>query len=303
MIFELTILGSGAALPTLKRNPTSQYVNCNERHILIDCGEGTQNQLRKFGIKIQKIKHILISHLHGDHYFGLMGMLSTMNLLGRTEGLTLYGPKELEEIIHLQLKASGHKLAFNMNFKETNDKGINLLFEDKLIEIHSIPLKHRIKTTGFIIKEKQKERTILGEELNEAKLSLTAIPFFRRGENYTDEKGETFDFEEFTLPAQEPKTYAYFSDTAVFSDNAKYIIGANVLYHEATFTDFHSDKAKTTFHSTASQAAEFAKLAQVKKLFLGHLSSRYENSDQHVIEAKAIFENVTYVEDGMKIQV
>ncbi len=301
MSFEVTILGSGAALPTLKRNPTSQYVNCNERHILIDCGEGTQNQLRKFGIKIQKIKHILISHLHGDHYFGLMGLLSTMNLLGRTEGLTLYGPKELIEIIELQLKVGGHSLAFKINFKETKNDGINLLFADKLIEIKSIPLKHRIKTTGFIIQEKQKERTILGDELVEAKLSLTAIPFFRRGENYIDERGKIFEFEDFSIPAPVPRTYAYFSDTVVQNKNIEYIKGVNCLYHEATFIEIHKDKAKSTFHSTARQAAEFAKLAQVKKLYLGHLSSRYENSDKHVSEAKAVFENIIYVDDGMKI--
>ncbi|MES2589353.1 MAG: ribonuclease Z [Bacteroidota bacterium] len=303
MIFEVTVLGSGAALPTLKRNPSAQYVNCNERHILIDCGEGTQNQIRRFGIKIQKIKHILISHLHGDHYFGLIGLLSTMNLLGRTEGLTIYGPPELEEILHIQFKASGHYLAFKLKFQATNSEKLKLIFEDKLIEIHSIPLKHRIKTTGFIIKEKIKERAILGEEFKKSKLSLAALPFFKRGENFITENGEEIDFEDFSLPAKDAKSFAYFSDTAVLNENSKHIEGINALYHEATFTDEHTDRAEHTFHSTASQAAEFAKFSNVKKLYLGHISSRYENTDQHFLEAKIHFDNTIIVEDGMKFVV
>ncbi|MBP6272922.1 MAG: MBL fold metallo-hydrolase, partial [Fluviicola sp.] len=163
MSFELTILGSGAALPTAKRKPTAQYLCCNDRHLLIDCGEGTQNELRKNKIHFQKITHILISHLHGDHYFGLVGLLSTLHLLGRNQGITIYCPEELEQIIRLQLEVGGSKLGFELNFVPLNGKEHKLLFEDKLIEIWTFPLNHRIPTNGFRIQEKQKDRSIDGE--------------------------------------------------------------------------------------------------------------------------------------------
>ncbi|MFN5415419.1 MAG: ribonuclease Z [Flavobacteriia bacterium] len=298
MSFELVILGSGAALPTGKRKPTAQYINCNERHILIDCGEGTQNQLRKFGIKLQKIKYIFISHLHGDHYFGLMGLLSTMNLLGRTQGIKLFAPEPLKEIIDLQLKASGHHYEFNLEFISTNPSEKHLLFEDKIIEIYSFPLKHRIPTTGFLIQEKIKDFTILGEELEEANLSLQAIPFFRRGENYTDQNGKTYLAEDFTLPPKAPKSYAYCSDTAYLESLIDIVQDSNLMYHEATFIEKHKDRAKATLHSTAIQAATIAKKAKVNKLLLGHFSSRYDGTDTHLQEAKTVFENSFAVEDG-----
>lgn len=298
MSFELCILGSGAALPTGKRNPTAQYINCNERHILIDCGEGTQTQLRKFGIKLQKIRYIFISHLHGDHFFGLMGLLSSMNLLGRTKGITLFAPAALKEIIDLQLKASGHHYEFKLDFVATNPSEKHLLFEDKLIEIYSFPLKHRIATTGFLIQEKMKDFTLLGEEFQEAKISLQAIPYFKKGLDYTAESGKVFKAEDFTLPPKKPKSYAYCSDTAYFEAVIDSIENANLLYHEATFTDKHKDRAKTTMHATASQAASIAKKANVKKLLIGHFSSRYDDTKEHLKEAKAIFENTEAVEDG-----
>jgi ribonuclease Z len=303
MAFEITILGSGAALPTLKRNPSAQYINCNERHILIDCGEGTQNQIRRFGIKFQKIKHILISHLHGDHYFGLMGLLSTMSLLGRTESLSIYGPKELEEIIKIQLKASGHSYDFKMKFISTENNDFIKIFEDRMIEIWSVPMNHRIKTTGFFIKEKAKELSINGELFKQSKLSLTAIPLFRKGQDFIDEKGKKHDFRDYTLKSSKPKSYAYFSDTYPVEKNSEFIKNCDVLYHEATFTEQHVDRAIKTLHSTAKQAANFAKLSEVKRLYLGHISSRYEDSKQHELEAKNIFSNTEIVEDGMKIWV
>ena len=181
MSFKVTILGSGAALPTAQRKPTSQYIECNDRHFLIDCGEGTQTQLRKIGIKLQKINNIFISHLHGDHYFGLVGLLSTMHLLGRDNGITIYGPKELETIIRIQLEIGGGKLGFSINFHATTNDQKRLVFEDKMIEVWSFPLKHKIPTTGYFINEKQKERSIIGEEFNNSGLTLMAIPNFRKG--------------------------------------------------------------------------------------------------------------------------
>lgn len=298
MTFEVTILGSGAALPTSLRNPTSQYIACNDRHILIDCGEGTQNQIRRHGIKLQKITHILISHLHGDHFFGLVGLISTMHLLGRSANLTIYGPEELEQIIRMQLEIGGTRLNFDIRFVKLDGKTSQLLFEDRLIEIRSFPLKHRIPSNGFVIREKPKERSIMGEVFREAGLSLTAIPKFRNGEDFTDKEGELHYADDYTLPPKPSKSYAYCSDTAYYEAVLPFIEKVTVLYHEATFTETLKERAKVTYHSTALQAALIAQKAEVGRLLLGHLSARYENGDLHAAEARTVFENTVVVEDG-----
>lgn len=298
MNFEVTILGSGAALPTSNRNPTSQYVYCNDRHILIDCGEGTQVQLRKYHVHIQKINHILISHLHGDHFFGLVGLLSSLHLLGRDKGLTIYGPQELEQIIRLQLEVGGAKLGFDLHFVHLNGKEHRLLFEDRMIEIWTFPLSHRIPTNGFLIKEKPKERKLNAERFEEAGLSLTLIPKLKQGLDVELESGEMIYSEEYTYSAKPSKSYAYCSDTVFDERIVDYIRNVNVLYHEATFLQDKLDRAQQTFHTTAQQAATIAKQAEVGKLLLGHLSARYENGLKHLEEASVVFENVSVVEDG-----
>jgi ribonuclease Z len=297
MSFSVTILGSGAALPTAQRNPTSQYIECNNRHILIDCGEGTQMQIRKAGVKLQKISHILISHLHGDHYFGLVGLLSTMHLLGRNQGLVIYGPEELEKIIRFQLEAGGSKLDFELNFFPLNGKENKLLFEDKMIEIYTFPLKHKIPTNGFLIKEKPKERSIIGDVFRDSGVSLMAIPFFRKGENFVDINGVEHFFDEYTYPAKPSKSYAFCSDTKYTESIIPIIRGVDVLYHEATFTEKEIDRAKATMHSTALQAAQIALKSNVKKLLLGHLSARFEDDKIHLLEAKSVFEKTIVVKD------
>jgi ribonuclease Z len=298
--FEVTILGSGAAVPTLRRNPTSQYLVCNDRHILIDCGEGTQMQMRKFGIKFQRINHILISHLHGDHFFGLVGLLSTMHLMGRDKGVTIYGPPELELIIRTQLEIGGGKLNFDLVFVSINGDESKLLFHDKLIEIHTFPLKHRVPTNGFLIKEKLKERQLLSDAIKGAGLKLEYLPRLKKGEDVIDENGNLFSFDEFTAPPKPSHSYAYCSDTTYWETIIPFIENATVLYHEATFTEKDKERAKATFHSTASQAARIAAKANVYKLLLGHLSARYDSTDVHLSEAKVIFNNATVVEDGEK---
>ena len=299
MDFSVTILGSGAALPTFSRNPTSQYIICNNRHILIDCGEGTQIQMRKFGVKFQRITHILISHLHGDHFFGLVGLLSTMHLLGRDQGIKIYGPEGLEQIIRSQLEIGGAKLDFSIEFKTLDGKSAGLLFEDKLIEIYSFPLKHRIPTNGFLIKEKGKERILLGELFKQDKLSIALIPFFKRGEDVIDEfTGKVYLHKKYTLEPKKSFSYAYCSDTMYFEKVIPYIENTTVLYHEATFLEKDRSRAKATFHSTAKDAAKIAEKAKVGRLLLGHLSARFENGLEHEKEAKTIFENVEVVEDG-----
>jgi ribonuclease Z len=271
MSFQLTILGSGAALPTAFRKPTSQYINCNERHILIDCGEGTQSQIRIAGIKLQKITHILISHLHGDHYFGLVGLL--------------------------QLEVGHAKLGFSLDFVSLNGKEHRLLFEDKSLEIHTFPLKHKIPTNGFIVKEKPKERSIIGEALRESGVSLMAVPYFRRGEDFISEEGETFYADDFTYAPKPSKSYAFCSDTIYTESIVPFIQGVDVLYHEATFTEKEADRAKATMHSTAKQAATIAQKAGVGRLLLGHLSARFDGVEAHLKEARPVFENVVVVSD------
>lgn len=298
MSFYVTILGSGAALPTANRAPSSQYVVCNERHILIDCGEGTQSQLRKYKVHIQRITHILISHLHGDHYFGLVGLLSTLHLLGRDKGLTVYGPEPLEGIIRQQLEMGDTKLGFSLNFVPLNGKEHKLLFEDNKMEIWCFPLRHRIPTNGFVIREKPKERSLDGERFRRDGLSLEFIPYFRRGEDVTLDDGTCLRADDYTFPAPAPKSYAYCSDTIYDPSLIAYVKNVNVLYHEATFLHDKLDRAKATFHTTALQAAEIAKASKVDKLLLGHLSARYEDGRDHEREARKIFENTQVVEDG-----
>lgn len=300
MSFEVTILGSGAAVPTLRRNPTSQYVVCNDRHILIDCGEGTQMQIRKFVIKFQRINHILISHLHGDHFFGLVGLLSTMHLMGRDKGVTIYGPHELELIVRSQLEVGGAKLSFDLVFVPISGDESKLLFQDKLIEIHTFPLKHRIPTNGFLIKEKLKERQLLSDAIKGAGLKLEYLPRLKKGEDVVDENGNLFSFEEYTAAPKPSYSYAYCSDTTYWETIIPFIENATVLYHEATFIEKDKERAKATFHSTASQAAKIAVKANVHKLLLGHLSARYDSTEIHLNEAKVIFNNSVVVEDGEK---
>ncbi len=303
MSFEVTILGSGAAIPTLRRNPTAQYVICNDRHILIDCGEGTQMQMRRFGVRFQRISHIFISHLHGDHFFGLVGLLSTMHLMGRDKGITIYGPPQLEQAVRLQLELGGAKPDFELNFITTSSKEYQVLFSDKMIEISSIPLKHSIPTTGFIIREKQKDRNLNSEKIKGSGLGIEHFPKLKRGEDVILETGELRRSVDYTFDPKPAHSYAFCSDTAYMPALSNVVLGVDVLYHEATFTEKDSDRAKATFHSTAKQAALIAKEANVKKLLLGHLSARYSDIEDHLKEANEIFPDTEIVEDGLLIHI
>jgi ribonuclease Z len=290
-------------VPTFRRNPTAQYIVCNDRHILIDCGEGTQMQIRKYSIRFQRISHILISHLHGDHFFGLVGLLSTMHLMGRDKGITVYGPIELENIVRSQLEIAGARLDFDVQFVKLNGKDAKLIFEDNLIEIHTFPLKHRIPTNGFLIREKIKERRLISDAIKGSGLLIEHLPKLKRGENIVDEKGNEFDAEDFTWPPHRSYSYAFCSDTRYDETIVPHIKNVDVLYHEATFTEKDADRAKTTFHSTAKQAATIAAKAGVGRLLLGHLSARYESTDVHLEEAKTIFIKTIVVEDGDVFQI
>lgn len=298
MHFSVTILGSGSALPTASRGPTSQYVECNGRHILIDCGEGTQVKIRKYGIKIQRIEHVLISHLHGDHYFGLVGLLSTMHLLGRAKPIHIYGPEGLKEIIELQLHYGGSRLAYELNFHVLDTKSNGCFFEDEILSIHHFPLSHKIPTIGYVIKEKERERNLRTEIAIADGVKIEYMHRLKKGEDVIDDEGNVISFEKYTKAPKKPRSYAFCSDTKYFEPIIPFIENASTLYHEATFTEAFIDRAKATAHSTAIQAATIALKADVKKLLMGHLSARYDSGDVHVEEAKTVFENCEVVEDG-----
>lgn len=303
MKFEITILGSGSALPTLTRRPSAHFVNCNERFVLIDCGEGTQIQLRKYKLKFQRIEVILITHLHGDHYFGLVGLLSTMHLLGRVHKLQIIGPEGLEKLIRPQLEVGGAFLNYEIEFKELKYPTTELVFEDNVMEISCFPLKHRIPTHGFLIAEKKRLLSLNKVAFDHYGLSIAQIPSIREGNDVVLSDGIVIPNVELTLPSEAPKKYAYCSDTLYRESLIEHITGVDLLYHEATFLSFDKDKAKKTFHSTAAQAGEIAKKAKVVQLMIGHFSSRYDESEEHVAEALEYFENVIAAEEGLVVRI
>ncbi len=303
MHFSVTILGSGSALPTKRRNPTSQYVECNGRHILIDCGEGTQLQIRKFGVKLQRIDYILISHLHGDHYFGLIGLLSSMHLLGRIKPISVYGPKGLKEIIEIQLNYAKSTLGFELHFFVLDAKSNGCFFEDNILSIYHFPLCHTVPAIGYLIKEKKRNRNIKKELAVSDGVKIEYMNTLKKGRDVIDENGNVISFKKYTNPPIEPRSYAFCSDTNYYEGIIPFITNSSTLYHEATFTEEFVDRAKSTFHSTAIQAAMIAKKAKVNRLLMGHLSARYNTGDLHVLEAKTIFENCEVVEDGVTYSV
>lgn len=299
--FELLILGSSAAIPTSERNQTSQILNICERWFLIDCGEGTQIQLRKFKSKLQAIDHIFISHLHGDHFFGLPGLISSMHLLGRKQDLNIYGPEPLQSVIEHVIKASETALSFKINWQVTQNKKKQLLFEDEKVEVFSFPLKHRIYCTGFLFKEKPLLRNIDKFQLEKNGLCTADIPALRAGKDVKNKDGKKIKNSLVTFDPLPPRSYAYCSDTAYSKKVTSYIQNTDLLYHESTFLEDNKERAKKTFHSTATQAAQMALESGVGALILGHFSTRYTDLDQFLQEAKPIFPNVSLGTDGKKI--
>lgn len=297
MSFKLTIIGSGSAVPTQTRGVTSQFLNFNERRFLIDCGEGTQLQLRKYKVKFQRLQCIFISHLHGDHYLGLVGLLSSMSLLGRTKKLTVYGPEELEELLRFQFKVAKVHFNFDLEFVHLGASEMQVIYEDKVIKVSSFPVKHRIDCWGFRFDELPKEKNVNPSKIEEHQLKLEEILAVKRGEDITREASYLRN-EELTLPETPLVSYAYSADTKYFDKMADYVQGVNLLYHEATFLEKHSDRAKATMHSTALQAATVANTAKVKQLILGHFSARYKDTSELLIEAKSVFEHTVCVNDG-----
>lgn len=300
--FELLILGSSSAAPTANRNPSAQLLNIAERFFLIDCGEATQIQLRKYKAKFQKIDHIFISHLHGDHFFGLPGLLASMHLLGRKQAITIYAPKELKEIIDSLNYVSETKMSYSINWHFTNNNGLNLLFEDEKIQVFSFPTKHRIFCTGFLFKEKPLPRKIDKFQLEKHKVSVADIPRLRKGEDVVNEENILIKNKLLTVDPPAPRSFAYCSDTIYDEDLIPFVSKVNLLYHESTFLNDKAKRATETFHSTAEQAAKIAQAADVCQLLLGHFSARYGNTDDFVNEALPFFKKVLVASEGKKIK-
>ncbi|MFT6167450.1 MAG: ribonuclease Z [Vicingaceae bacterium] len=302
MSLEVLILGSGSALPTFSANQTSQVVSCGNQLFLVDCGEGTQVQLRKNKVKIQNINHVFISHLHGDHFFGLVGLLSTMHLLGRQAELHIHGPKGLDEIVEIQFRNAGSHLSFNMVF-HTIEKAGEVLYEDAKVTVTSLPLKHRIPCYGFHFQEKEGLRKLDGHKLVEHNIPIYARKSIAEGEDFRSEEGIVIKNAELTTDPPRPTAYAFCSDTAYYEKLIPLIQEVDLLYHEATFLESERERAKKTFHSTAKDAATIAEKANAKHLIMGHFSNRYKNKDGFLQEARMVFKNTNAAEEGREYQV
>jgi ribonuclease Z len=302
MSFELTILGCNSAIPTNHRKPTAQLLNVAERFFLIDCGEGTQLQLRKYKIRMQSIQHIFISHLHGDHYFGLIGFISTMHLLGREKELNIYAPAELKEIIYIQLAASKTELRFPLFFHEFGFDEPELLMESNDLTVHTIPLSHSLPCCGFLFHEKTKPRRMRKEKIEEYNIPLESVPAIKAGGDYLLADGTLVPHVELTRGSQLPRSFAFCSDTSYHEAIIPQIKGVDMLYHEATFLDELKERARQTMHSTAKEAATIASKAQVGKLIIGHYSQRYFDLSPLLDEAQAVFPDTYLAIEGEKFE-
>jgi ribonuclease Z len=302
-LFEITILGSSGAIPAYGRFPSCQYIQVANRFFLIDCGEGAQMQLSRFQIPIHKIQRIFISHLHGDHFLGLMGLLFSMHLQKRGLELHIHAFKGLDEIIIAQLKYSNSSLNYRLVFHLVNAGNSEIIFEDDALTVETIPLYHRIACSGFLVKEKPKQRKINKERLP-AGILLQQLIALKEGKDIFDDRGTLlYKNEELTLPPPRSRSYAYCSDTAFNLDIAKQIEGVDLLYHEATFMQNEKKKAIETFHSTTVDAAHIAIQANASELIIGHFSARYRDLEPMLKEAQNIFPNTSLAVEGQTFKI
>ena len=295
---KLTILGCYAATPRTITNPTSQVLEIRNRMFLIDCGEGTQVQLRKNKLKFSKINHIFISHLHGDHFYGLVGLISTFMLLNRQTDLHVYGPKGIKEIILLQLRYSNSFTGYNLYFHELMSKESEVVYEDEKVSVKTIPLKHRVYTNGYLFEEKVGDRKLNVDAVTKYNIDSCYFQKIKNGSDITLDDGSEIPNTELTFDPIQPKSYAFCSDTMYDESIISIIQNCDALYHETTFLESEADKAESTMHSTAKQAAIIADKANVKQLILGHYSTRYANIDLFREEAQTLFPNVLLADDG-----
>jgi ribonuclease Z len=303
MKFEVTILGSSSATPIYNRNPTAQLLNCNERFYLIDCGEGTQQQLIRYGFKASKIDFIFISHLHGDHFFGLVGLLSSLHLNGRTKPLHLFAPAALKEILDLQFLHSDTHLRYSINFFPIDPSKPEVIFRNNDVVVETIILNHRIPCTGFKFTEKKRLRKLIVEKLEQDSIPVEYYTMLKRSVDFELPDGRRINHLDYTIDSAIPKVYCYCSDTMYDERYFEQIKGADTLYHEATFMHDMLERALETHHTTAQQAAEIAKKVDAKKLLIGHFSSRYKTLEGLLEEAQAGFENTVLATEGKTFEI
>lgn len=301
--FEIHILGTSSATPAFERFPTSQFIHINGSYILIDAGEGTQMQLRKFKLPFAKMDLILISHLHGDHIFGLPGLLTSLSLLQRQKELTIIAPPELKSILHPLFQFSEAKIKYPIQYIFTQNKTPELIFENEKFKITTMPLIHRIKTTGFIIEEQAKQRKIIKDKIQQYNIPIHQFNRLKNGLDAEDEYGNIIKNDQVTEPPPTPRKYVYLSDTAYIENLPDITQKADLLYHEATFKSEHQELAKITQHSTTIDAAKTAINIHAKTLIIGHYSSRYENLNPLLEEVKSVFENTELAIEGKKFSI
>ena len=301
--FELYILGCGSALPTTRHFPTSQVLNVRDKLYMIDCGEGAQLQFRKSRLKFSRLNHIFISHLHGDHCFGLWGLISTLNLLGRTAELHIYSPRGLEALLLPTLAFFNRQMTYRVLFHEFDTDRPALIYEDRSLTVTTIPLRHRIPCCGFLFAEKQGLNHIVREMVDFYKVPLFEMNRIKNGADYVTPEGEVVPNRLLTRPADPPHRYAYCSDTICLPEIAGQLHGVDLLFHEATFASDNLGRAKETYHTTAAQAAELARSAEVKKLLIGHFSARYEDESVLLEEAREIFPETLLASEMLCVQV
>ncbi|MGG7035131.1 MAG: ribonuclease Z [Flavobacterium sp.] len=299
---KLTILGCYAATPRTITNPTSQVLEIKNRYFLIDCGEGTQVQLRKNKVKFSKINHIFISHLHGDHFYGLIGLISTFMLLNRTTDLHIYGPKGIEEIVKLQLRLSNSWTSYGLFFHILESKESEVVYEDSKVIVKTIPLKHRIYTNGYLFQEKPAERKLNFDAVQEYEIDKCYFQNIKNGKDITLEDGRIIANEKLSFDPPAPMSYAFCSDTVYNEAIIPIIKDVDILYHESTFLESESSLAEKTMHTTAKQAAKIALKANVKQLVLGHYSTRYDNIKLFKSEAETIFPEIILADDGKSFE-
>lgn len=301
--FEVHILGCGSALPTTRHFPTSQVVNIRKKLFMIDCGEGAQMQLRRSRLKFSRLNHIFISHLHGDHCFGLIGLISTFALLGRTATLHIYAHKELEELMRPWLNYFCHGIDFSVEYHAFDSKKSEIIYDDRSVTVSTIPLKHRVPCCGFLFAEKQTPDHIIRDMIDFYQIPTYELNRIKNGGDFTTPEGNIISHSRLTTPSNPPRKYAYCSDTIYLPDNKPLLQGIDLLFHEATFGGDNEARAKETFHSTAKQAATMAKETEAKQLLIGHFSARYEDENILLKEAKSIFPNTLLAKENLCVEI
>ncbi|MBP3774641.1 MAG: ribonuclease Z [Bacteroidaceae bacterium] len=301
--FEITVLGCGCALPTVQHNPAAQIVNIREKLSLVDCGEGTQQQLRRFKVGFNKIRNVFISHTHGDHCLGLVGMLSSFSLLGRTSPLHIYAPSDYESLFRAQLDYFCKGMEYPVEYHPLDTEKHQCVYEDRSMEVFTLPLVHRVPCCGFLFREKPTQPHILRDMVDYYGIPLSEINNIKAGADWTTPDGVLIPHARLTRPADPPRSYAYCSDTKFKPDLVSYLQGVTLLYHEATFDKSRQDRAQSTFHSTAEQAAMIARDCGARQLLIGHYSANYRDVTVLLEEARSVFPNTLAAKEGLVVRI